>query len=99
MLHIIISALTMEEAETMLRLLDKWIRFHFNNYGAHRRTSWNRRANDGIRAQIRVDLPEVQWRYIQREYCFEIAEKLEKSITWEEIFPGIVELSTEESAI
>ena len=88
----------MEEAETMLALLDKWIRFHFNSYGAHRRASWNSRANDG-RAQIQIDLPEIQWEYIRKEYCFEAVEKLSKSITCEEILPGIIELSTEEATI
>ena len=99
MMHMNVSALTMEEAETMLEVLDKWIRFHFTSYGVHRRASWNRRANDGIRAQIRVDLPEVQWEYIREGYCYEVVEKLGKAVTWEEILPGIIELSTEEAAI
>lgn len=99
MIYMNISALTMEEAEAMLALLDKWIRFHFTSYGAHRRASWNRRANDGIRAQIRIDLHRFQWDYIKEEYCFELMHQLGKAISWEEIVPGIVELSTEESEI
>lgn len=98
-MKIILSAMTMEEAEALLNLLDKWIRFHFASYGAHRRTSWNKRANDGIRAQILVDLPRVQWEYIRKGYSFEAVEKLGKAISWEEILPNVIDLSTEEASI
>lgn len=93
-----ISAKTAAETEAMLKVLDKWVRFHFNSFGAHRRTSWNRRANDNIRAQIRVDLPEEQWNYIGKGVMFEMAQVLGQSITVENVF-GILELSTEEAAI
>lgn len=97
-MNVNISARTAAETETMLKVLDKWVRFHFNSFGAHRRTSWNRRANDGIRAQIRIDLPEEQWNYIGKGACFEMAQVLGQSITVENVF-GILELSTEEVAI
>lgn len=93
-----ISAMTATETETMLKIMDKWIRFHFNSFGAHRRASWNRRANDGIRAQIRVDLPAEQWDYIGKGACFEMAQVLGQSITAENVF-GVLELSTEEAYI
>lgn len=93
-----ISAKTSAETETMLKIMDKWIRFHFNSFGAHRRTSWNRRANDGFRAQIRVDLPEAQWAYIGKGACSEMVQVLGRSIVTENVF-GILELSTEEAAI
>lgn len=93
-----ISAMTAAETETMLKIIDKWIRFHFNSFGAHRRASWNRKANDGIRAQIRVDLPEEQWDYIGNGACFEMARVLGKSISTEDAF-GVLDLSTEEATI
>ena len=55
-----ISALRMDEAETMLKAVDKVLHRVYGIY-AHRRTSFNRRANDNIRAQIRVDVPEKCW--------------------------------------
>ena len=93
-----ISAMTAAETETMLKILDKWIRFHSNSFGAHRRASWNRKANDGIRAQIRVDLPVEQWDYIGKGACFEMARVLGKSISAEDAF-GVLDLSTEEATI
>lgn len=55
-----ISALRMDEAEIMLKATDKVLHRVYGVY-AHRRVSFNRRANDNIRAQIRVDIPEKYW--------------------------------------
>lgn len=74
-----ISALTMDEAELMVKTIDKWVRFHFNLYGLKRDTSFNARANGG-RAQIRVKVyPEV-WDYIKSGAMSEIVNLLGKDI-------------------
>ena len=74
-----ISALTMDEAELMVKTIDKWIRFHFNLYGLKRDTSFNARANAG-RAQIRVKIyPEV-WSYISSGAMGEIVHLLNKDL-------------------
>ena len=96
---IIISALTANETEIMVKSLDRCIRNYFNSYGAHRRNSWNRKANDGIRAQIRVSLPAEQWDYIKEVYASELVHKLNKSISVCSIVSNIIEVSTEEADI
>lgn len=96
-LYINISAKTLEEAETMLKILDKWLTFHFNCYGAKRDTSFSPRANG--RGQIRVIVRENEFRYIQKGMISELVKVTGKSIVWDEIIKGYAELSTEEVAI
>lgn len=82
MKYITISALTMEEAETMLKILDKWIRHYYNSYGVQRLTSWNRRANDGIRAQIIGKIDYTIWDYVKFGVMHEITERFEKGLSY-----------------
>ena len=92
-----ISAKTLEEAELMLKILDKWLTFHFNCYGAKRETSFSRRANG--RGQIRVTVRENEFRYVQKGMISELVSRTGKSIVYYEVFKGFAELSTEEAAI
>ena len=96
-LYINISAKTLEEAETMLKILDKWLTFHFNCYGAKRETSFSRRANG--RGQIRVIVRESEFKYIKNGLISELVSRTGKSIVYDEIIKGYAELSTEEVAI
>lgn len=92
-----ISAKTLEEAETMLKILDKWLTFHFNCYGAKRNTSFSPRANG--RGQIRVIVRENEFKYIKNGLISELVNRMGKSITCYEVIKGYIELSTEEVAI
>lgn len=96
-----VSALTMKEAEIMLRAIDKWLRRFYGIY-AHRRTSFNRRANDGIRAQISVDVPEEAWDRIGDIIAYEAYLNLGKWVTYNKFTIGqitIVDFCTEEAEI
>lgn len=97
-----ISALKMEEAELMVKTIDKWIRFHFNLYGVQRDTSFNARANAG-RAQVRVKIHPEVWAYIKSGAMSEIVNLLNKDIQFhvEHITKDfqVLDLSTSEAEI
>lgn len=81
-MYITISALTMEEAETMLKILDKWLRHFFNTYGVRRDTSFNRRANDNIRAQIRGEIDKAMWDEVYNGVMREVTHRFEKGTSY-----------------
>lgn len=81
MMYMNISALTMEEAETMLKTLDRWLRHFYNVDGVHRVTSFNRRAN-GFRAQIRVQIEKEMWDYVKDGVMFDVMHRLHKAISY-----------------
>lgn len=101
-MYITISALTMEEAEFMLKILDKWLRHFYNTYGAKRLTSFNRRANDNIRAQILVTVDREMLDYVKSGATWEMMHRLDKGISYH-INRGpnlsVVEICTCESAL
>lgn len=73
-MKIIISAVTLSEAEQMLKTMEK---FMF----CHRITSWNTRASDGIRAQIIITVKDTDWttdNRLKMQDC--IARNLRKAI-------------------
>ena len=77
-----ISALSMEEAELMLRILDRWLRHFYDVPGVHRETSFNRRANDGIRAQIRVTIDKTMWYTVKDGVMYETTRRLGKGCSF-----------------
>lgn len=82
-MRLFISALTMEEAEFMLKILDKWLRAYYNTDGVHRRTSFNRRANLGIRAQIVCEVDREMWDYVHEGATWEMVRRMGKAISTE----------------
>ena len=82
MMYMNISALTMEEAEFMLAILDRWLRHFYNTHGVHRETSFNRRANDGIRAQIRVTIDKAMWDYVKDGVMWDVTHRLDKACSY-----------------
>lgn len=103
MMYMNISALTMEEAETMLKILDRWLRHFYTVHGVRRITSFNRRANDGIRAQIRVQIDRPMWDFVRNGVMSESLHRLHKSMAFhtEQISPElrVLEFSTVEAEI
>lgn len=103
MMFMNISAMTMEEAELMLKVLDQWLRHYYNVYGAHRETSFSRRGNLGIRAQIRVRIEKEMWDYVRDGVMYEITHRLDKGCTYylEQISDTlqVIEFSTTEAEI
>lgn len=99
MMPITISAMTLEEAELMLKILDKHLRRVFNTYGVKRCNSWNRYANDGIRAQITGRISREMWETIKRPAIDEMVNTLLKAISYEVVFSTVIDLSTKEAEI
>ena len=97
-IYVVISAKTLDEAELMLKYLDKWLTFHFNTYGAKRETSFSPRTNG--RGQIIVTVRKSELQYIKNGLISELVNRTSKSIVWDEVIKGRwVELATEEVAI
>lgn len=99
MMPITISAMTLEEAELMLKILDKHLRRVFNTYGVKRCNSWNRYANHGIRAQITGRVSREMWETIKYPAMDEMSNALLKSISYEVVFSTVIDLSTKEAEI
>lgn len=103
MMYMNISAMTMEEAELMLKILDRWLRHFYNVHGVHRETSFNRRANDNIRAQIRVKIEKEMWDYVRDGVMSDTMHRLDKAISFhtEQISHDfkILEFATAEATI
>lgn len=97
MLYINLSALSMEEAETMLKVIEKWARHFFNVYGVKRRTSWNARANG--RAQIMITVDSDIWKKIGDGARGETAHRLGKSMFYCKVVDNCYEYCTLESSI
>lgn len=103
MMYMNISAMTMEEAELMLKILDRWLRHFYNVPGVHREASFNPRANNGIRAQIRVTIDKAMWDYVRDGVMYEVTRRLEKGCSYhqERISDTfrVLEFATAESTI
>lgn len=95
--YVVISAQTLDEAELMLKYLDKWLIFHFNTYGAKREVSFGPRTNG--RGQIIVTVRKSELQYIKNGLISELVSRTGKSIVYSEVIKGHVELATEEVAI
>lgn len=95
-MKIIISAVTLSEAEKMLKTMEKFMT-------CHRVTSWNARANDGIRAQIIVTVNDIDWTTDNRLRMHDcIVRKLHKAIVSQPHPFGIKDIyyiNTEEAEI
>ena len=96
-MYVVISAKTLDEAELMLKYLDKWLTFHFNCYGAKRENSFGPRTNG--RGQIIVTVRKSEFQYIKNGMISELVNRTGKSIACYEVIKGYVELATEEVAI
>lgn len=103
MIYMNISALTMEEAEIMLKIIDKWLRHFFNTHGVQRLASFNKKANDNFRAQIRVTIDEHMWEYIQDGAMWESVHRLNKGMSFHREMLNdttkVIEFSTAEATI
>lgn len=99
MKRITISALTLDECEIMLKIIDRWLRAYYNVDGVQRRNSWNRRANDGIRAQIVGLVHAEAWNLIHENAVWEIMRTLHKPITDCTNYGDVADVSTEEASI
>lgn len=97
MLYINLSALSMEEAEIMLKIIEKWARHFFNVYGVKRRTSWSVKANG--RAQIMITVDRNIWEKIGDGVRGETAHRLNKSMFYCRIVGDCYEYCTLESSI
>lgn len=80
-----VCALTLEEAEILLRDIERIIRQYTGQYGAHRRTSYPARANGGARAVIEIEVTPIIWELIKRPLIKEgdigrAARQLDKAI-------------------
>lgn len=61
-----VCALKLDEAEIILKAIEKAIRQYTGHYGAHRRTSYPARANGGVRAVIEIEVDQIIWELIKR---------------------------------
>ena len=98
MMFININALTMEEAEFMLKVIDKWACHFYNVYGVKRIASYNARANEG-RAQIRIEIPEEIWNYIKEGLQLQMVRLLDKRTIFYQVSGNCYEYSTCESDV
>lgn len=89
MKHLEILALTMEEAECMLKILDSWYTAQYNVMGVKRINSWNERQS-GI-ATIAVEISDVAWSKIQKGASWEMMRKLGKSIEYTSTYVATTE--------
>ena len=99
MVPFFVSAMTLEESEVMLKVVDKWLRHYYNVAGVRRVTSFNRRATDGIRAQITARIDAKQWRFIRGGVLNEASALLGKNVGWYVLFDEYIYLHTEEVEI
>lgn len=98
-MYIIVSALTLEEAEVMVKIIEKAVRKAEQGRGIHRTASWSRRANDNIRAQIVGTTDGVVWDYIGEEVMQTMTRQLRKSLKYQQLVRGVVELATCEATL
>lgn len=95
---IILTALSMEEVEYMLKVIDKWARHFYNVYGVERLDSWNIRANNG-RAKISIRLDSDIWDYIKDGALTQVGHVLDKAMEWYLISENVYTFQTCESSM